>query len=493
MDVFVIVAVLLFVAIHYWRLNRNTPITKWPFMGMLPGFLRNVSNFHDYTNSLLKQNGGTFIFEGAWLTNMNIVFTSDPLNVQHITSTSFENYGKGNEFTEIFEVLGDGIFRSDSHTWKYNRTLLHSIFKQESFKVFLHKTIEKKISSCLLMFLDHACKKGMQVDLQDVFQRLTFDNICCVVLGFDPACLSIDLPEISCEKAFTQAENTLFYRHVRPRFFWKLQKWLQVGEEKKFSENIKIIDQWLYSEIKSKRETQGHKQLDLLNTLTFEVGDGQNLIDDKFLRDTAINLLAAGRDTISSALTWFFWLVATHPFVEAKILEEVRENLSSREDNNWKDLGMEGLSKLIYLHGALCEALRLYPPIPFEHKSNLKSDVLPSGHVIKSNTMILYSLYSIGRVEEIWGEDCLEFKPERWVSKKGGTIHVPSYKFIAFNAGPRSRLGKDISFIELKMVAIAILLNYHIQVVEGHPIIPSLSVVLHMKHGLKINVKKRSF
>lgn len=319
MDVFVmgniLLAVLLFVAIHYWRLNRNTPITKWPFMGMLPGFLRNVSNFHDYTNSLLKQNGGTFIFEGAWLTNMNIVFTSDSMNVQHITSTNFENYGKGNEFTEIFEVLGDGIFRSDSHIWKYNRTLLHSIFKQESFKVFLHKTIEQKISSCLLMFLDHACKKGMQVDLQDVFQRLTFDNICCVVLGFDPVCLSIDLPDISCEKAFTQAENTLFYRHVRPRFFWKLQKWLQVGEEKRFTENIKIVDQWLYSEIKSKRETQGQKNIDLLNTLMFEVGDGQNLIDDKFLRDTAINLLAAGRDTISSALTWFFWLVASNtPF-----------------------------------------------------------------------------------------------------------------------------------------------------------------------------------
>ena len=32
---------------------------------------------------------------------------------------------------------------------------------------------------------------------------------------------------------------------------------------------------------------------------------------NKFLRDTTINLLAAGRDTISSGLTWFFWLVAT--------------------------------------------------------------------------------------------------------------------------------------------------------------------------------------
>ncbi|KAK2413777.1 alkane hydroxylase MAH1 [Trifolium repens] len=417
------------------------------------------------------------------------------MNVQHITSTKFENYVKGNDFEEIFEVLGDGIFRSDFHIWKYNRTLLHSIFKQENFQVFLHKTIEKKIFSCLLVFLDNACKKRLQVDLQDIFQRLTFDNICCIVLGFDPICLSIDLPEIECERAFTQLENTVFYRHVRPKFFWKIQKWLQIGEEKKFTENVKIIDQMLYSKIKSKKDQmQGEQQFDLLSILLKQsIGDGKNPIDDenKFLRDTSFNLLAAGRDTISSALTWFFWLVATHPFVEAKILEEIKENLPSRKDN-WKYLGVEGLNNLIYLHAVLCEVLRLYPPVPFEHKSSLKSDVFPSGHMVESNSRIVYSLYSIGRMEKIWGEDCLEFKPERWISKKGGIIHVPSYKFIAFNAGPRTCLGKDISFIEMKMIAASILLNYQIQVVEDNPIIPSISVVLHMKHGLKVNVKKRS-
>jgi cytochrome P450 len=345
------------------------------------------------------------------------------------------------------------------------------------------------------VFLDNACKKRLQVDLQDIFQRLTFDNICCIVLGFDPICLSIDLPEIECERAFTQLENTVFYRHVRPKFFWKIQKWLQIGEEKKFTENVKIIDQMLYSKIKSKKDQmQGEQEFDLLSILLKQsIGDGKNPIDDenKFLRDTSINLLSAGRDTISSALTWFFWLVATHPFVEAKILEEIKENLPSRKDN-WKYLGVEGLNKLIYLHAALCEVLRLYPPVPFEHKSSLKSDVLPSGHMVESNSRIVYSLYSIGRMEKIWGEDCLEFKPERWISKKGGIIHVPSYKFIAFNAGPRTCLGKDISFIEMKMIAATILLNYQIQMGEDHPIIPSISVVLHMKHGLKVNVKKRS-
>ncbi|KAJ1411960.1 Cytochrome P450 [Sesbania bispinosa] len=494
----ILVAILLFVLIHYWRLNKHSPITNWPLLGMLPSTLLNLSNYHDYLTSVLKHHGGTFMYIGPWLTNMNIVITSDPMNVHHITSTKFENYGKGSDFRDIFEILGDGIFRSDFETWKYNRTILHSIFKKPSFQLFIHKTIERKVDHCLLPFLDHAWKEGVQIDLQDAFQRLTFDNICSTVLGFDPNCLSIELPEVACEKAFNEAEDALFHRHIKPSCWWKLQKWLQVGAEKKFRENQRIVDQMLYAKITSKHKMQGQSssscstladesQLDLLNIIIKEVGNGQ--MEDKFLRDTAINLLAAGRDTISAGLTWFFWLVATHPSVEAKILEEIRENLC---EGNWKDLGVEGLKRLVYLHGAICEALRLYPPIPFEHKSALKSDVLPSGHLIKPNTMILYSLYSMGRMEEIWGEDCLKFRPERWISNRGGIIHVPSYKFIAFNAGPRSCLGKDISFIQMKMVAAAILWNYHIKLVEGHPISPSGSVVFHMKHGLKVMVTKRS-
>jgi cytochrome P450 len=94
-------------------------------------------------------------------------------------------------------------------------------------------------------------------------------------------------------------------------------------------------------------------------------------------------------------------------------------------------------------------------------------------------------------MDSIWGGDCLEFKPERWISEQGRIVHVRSFKFATFNAGPSTRLGKDISFIQMKMIASAIIWNYHVQVVEGHPISSSISVVLHMKHGLKVRISKR--
>ncbi|XP_061357511.1 alkane hydroxylase MAH1-like [Gastrolobium bilobum] len=496
------IALLIFLyRFHQKRCCRNpTFLINWPFLGNLPQVLCNLWRIHDFVTDALKPQGGTGVFIGPWFTNMNFLITSDPMNIHHIMSKSFDNYVKGPEFREIFQAFGDGIFTADSDTWKYNRSLFHSLFKQRSFEVFLVKTIQKKVEIRLLQILDHVQRQGIVVDLQDVFNRFTFDNICSIVLGHDPNCLSIDFPEVACEKAFNEAEECIFYRHIVPSSVWKLQKWLQIGQEKKMTEACKTFDEFLYACIASKREelskytesemAEAHVD-DLLAAMIMREEKGQ-VRDDKFLRDASFNLFVAGRDTITSALTWFFWLVATHPLVEAKILEEIKEKLGDEGEKNKQGvLGVEEVKKLVYLHGAICEALRLFPPIPIERKQALKGDILPSGHIVNPNSMILCSLYAMGRFEEIWGKDCLEFKPERWVSERGSIVYAPSYKFISFNAGPRTCLGKDLSFIQMKIVATAILYNYRVHVVEGNFVTPSHSIVLLMKYGLKVRLTKR--
>ncbi|XP_058773100.1 alkane hydroxylase MAH1-like [Vicia villosa] len=474
------------------------PILKdYPFLGMLPTLFCNLWNFHDFLSEKLKMHHrGTAEFMGPWFTNMNYLVTSDPINVHHMLSKCFDNYVKGHEFRDIFEAFGNGIFISDSDTWKYNRSLFLSVFKQRGFQLFQEKVIQNKLETSLIPLLDHLQQQGSVVDLQDVFNRFTFDNICSVILGCDPNCLSIEFPDVACEKAFEQIEKCIFYRHVMPRSFWMLQKLLQVGEEKKMTKACKEFDQFIYANIESKREelrkgiVQNVEMVDVLTTFMSAEKSSQVIAhDDKFLRDAASNLFIAGRDTITSALTWLFYLIATHPLVEAKILQEIKENFGTINIEN--KLGVDDVKKLVYLHAAICETVRLFPPVPFERKKAVKDDILPSGHVVNRNAIILFSLYSMGRVEETWGKDCLEFKPERWISERGGIVHEPSYKFISFNAGPRTCLGKDLAFIQIKMVAIAILCNYHIQVVKGDIPTPNLSIVLLMKNGLKVRIKKR--
>ncbi|XP_065879218.1 alkane hydroxylase MAH1-like [Euphorbia lathyris] len=473
--------------------KRKSVVINWPVFGMLPGLAWNISRVHDFATDLLMQNGGTFMFKGPWFTGMDFVLTSDPMNVNHFLSRNFSNYLKGNEYKEIFEPLGDGILAVDSDIWKIQRRIIHSLFHNKRFKAAVERILNHKISNGLFPVLENASKLGNVVDLQDIVQRLTFDNICMLIVGFDPKCLSVELPRVAIEKAFHDMEEAGLHRHLVPSSIWKLQRFLQVGKEKTFRIAWKVLESFVVQHISSKRQQQLNQlETDDFNVLTYFLSEveenGINIKSDKFLTDMAFNLLGAGRDTIAAALVWFFWAVGTHPLVEKKIYQEMKDNLQMKENHTFS---FEELNKLVYLHAVICEVLRLYPTIPFDHMMSIEEDTLPSGIKIPGNQKLIYSLYSMGRMEEIWGKDCLEFRPERWISKNGEIVHVPSYKFIAFNTGPRSCLGKNLTFIQMKAIASAVISNYCFQVVRTYPAKPTPSIVLYMKDGLEVRVSKR--
>ncbi|GAV68559.1 p450 domain-containing protein [Cephalotus follicularis] len=495
-----LIAIICFLLMCYSRKRNSYILTTWPIVGMLPALLCNARYIHDFTTQLMKRSGGTFEIKGPWFPNMDFLVTSDPKNVNHILNRNFPNYEKGSKFREIFEPLGNGIFSSDSDAWKVQRKMMQSLIKNSKFELFLTKTVCKKVITGLVPVLDHISRHSLVVDMQDLFQRYAFDNICSLVFGFDPNSLSVGFPKFLHAEAFDVIEQAVMYRHILPTWFWKLEKWLQIGEEKKLKIANNILDKFIYLHIYKKLEIlrttktliEG-KEWDLFTTLMAEE-EGENVTTkkcDKFLRDFVFSLVAAGGDTVSGALSWFIWLVATHPSVETKIIEEIESNFPQKQVGKLRCFSSDELNKLVYLHATVHETLRLYPTVPFNHKTTVEADTLPTGHRVGPRTRVLIPFYAMGRMEEIWGKDCLEFKPERWIDDQGSMIHVPSYKFTAFNSGPRSCLGKDVSLIQMKIVAIIVFQNYHVQVVEGHKVSPSNSVILHVHGGLKVRITKR--
>ncbi|KAJ4917477.1 hypothetical protein Rs2_03027 [Raphanus sativus] len=151
----------------------------------------------------------------------------------------------------------------------------------------------------------------MVVDLQNVIQRFTFDTTFVLVTGFDPKTLSIGMPEDEYAKALDVLGEGIFYRHVIPKFLWKLQKWIGFGQEKRTMEADATFDCVAAKYILAKRkevrpqgtdQSNGECQEDLLtshmklDTTKYEL---LNPSDDRFLRDTIWAFNLAGIDTMA--------------------------------------------------------------------------------------------------------------------------------------------------------------------------------------------------
>uniref|UniRef100_A0A0D3F754 Cytochrome P450 n=2 Tax=Oryza TaxID=4527 RepID=A0A0D3F754_9ORYZ len=144
-----------------------------------------------------------------------------------------------------------------------------------------------------------------------------------------------------------------------------------------------------------------------------------------------------------------------------------------------------------YLHAALTEAMRLYPPVPVDFKEALADDVLPDGTPVRARQRVIYYTYAIGRDPASWGDDAAAFRPERWM--RGGAFAggESPFKYAVFNAGPRLCIGKRFAYTQMKTAAAAVLSRFAVEVVPGQEIKPKLTTTLYMKNGLMVRFRRR--
>ncbi|GAB4850623.1 hypothetical protein Ancab_029932 [Ancistrocladus abbreviatus] len=521
----VLLAVIVFVVIHSLRQKKRQGLPVWPVVGMLPSLLVGLRrNIYEWITEVLCRRSGTFRFKGPDFSNLNCIVTSDPRNLEHLLKGKFSNFPKGGYFrSTVRDLLGDGIFNADDERWQRQRKTASVEFHSTNFRQHTTESLLELVHSRLLPVLEDAVDNSTAIDLQDILLRLTFDNICMIAFGVDPGCLRPGLPEIPFARAFEDATEATVLRFVTPTWIWTAMRWLNLGSEKRLRDSVKVVDHFADQVIKTRKkellekldinddEEREHKcnnnnkndtkkeSSDLLTVFMRLRDEKGKPFSEKFLRDICVNFILAGRDTSSVALSWFFWLLDKHPEVEERILKEVCRMIAERKDEGGgakrgvnKDVifKAEEVKRMEYLQAAISEALRLYPSVPVDHKQVVEDDIFPDGTVLKKGTKVIYAIYAMGRMEAIWGKDCREYRPERWL-RDGRFVSESAYKFTAFNGGPRLCLGKEFAYYQMKFAAATILYGYHVKVVKDHPVVPKLALTMYMKYGLKVNLIRR--
>ncbi|XP_009113810.1 cytochrome P450 86B1 isoform X1 [Brassica rapa] len=480
-------------------LSKGGPV-MWPVLGMAPVLALNIDDLLGWCTRSLVRAGGTFHYRGVWFGGFYGILTANPANIEHILKTNFKNYPKGEYYRERFrDLLEDGIFNADDELWKEERRVAKTEMHSSRFLEHTFTTMRDLVKKKLMKLMEKMATSKRVFDLQDVLVRFTFDNICISAFGVDPGSLGVDLPEITFAKAFEEATEYTLARFLMPPFVWKAMRFLGIGSERKLKKAVIVVHAFANKIVREKRNKMrklrslNDDSSDLLSRLMqreYEKEEGK-YFSDKYFREFITSLIIAGRDTTSVALVWFFWLVHNHPQVEKRILSEIKEIHGKRAPQETHEpFSAQELNEMVYLQAALTESLRLYPSVPMEMKQALEDDTLPDGTRVKKGARVFFSIFSMGRIESIWGKEWEEFKPERWI-KEGNIVSGDQFKYVVFNAGPRLCVGKKFAYTQMKMVAAAILMRYKIKVVEGQTVVPKLTTTLYMKNGLLVTLQPR--
>lgn len=451
---------------------------SYPVVGSLFAFSKNGGRLVQwYAEMLAESPTQTILVER--LGAVRTVVTANPANVKYILKTQFDNYPKGKPFTAILhDLLGKGIFNSDGKAWKLQRKVASYEFNTRSLCEFVLRVVEE-VTDRLLPILDEASETGRGLDFQDILQRFAFDNICKVAFGIDPASLDASLSVSEFAHAFDMATELCARRSTAPiSLVWKIKRMLNIGSEKRLRRAVKAVHEFAMDVIRQRRRemsSTGPCKQDLLSrfmalaNVQADLTERETHLSEEFLRDTIINFLLAGRDTTSAALTWFFWLLSSHLHVEEAIHREIACLIATRPEpkcHNPFVFSYQELQSMHYLHASICESMRLYPPIPWDSKHALHNDVLPDGTFVPKGTRVTYHSYAMGRLNAIWGADCLQFKPERWVNEEGRFVPKCPFKFPVFQGGVRVCLGKDMAFLQMKYIAASVIPRFRIRPVH---------------------------
>ena len=313
------------------------------------------------------------------------------------------------------------------------------------------------------------------IDIQDYFMRYTLDSFC--EIGFGIQINSIAAESNHFAKAFDVVQ---YHSAIRGHFgkLWKIKE--KIIRPTEFYKNLEYMDNFVF-EIINERKKESPEQLaersDLLSKL---LTANKNASNDE-LRDFVMNFLIAGRDTTAVLLTWCIYLLCNNSDVTEKLLGEINENLAEDEAPTFQNT-----KSLIYMKQVLQETLRLYPPVPIDGFDAEKDCILPGGFKIEKGTPVLYCAWDLHRRPEYWGADSLSFKPERFA-----TPPAP-YTWIPFHAGPRECLGKEMAYLEAKIMLCNFLRKYNFSLDSNQVVETKQGIILTALNGVRVHLAERT-
>jgi cytochrome P450 len=393
------------------------------------------------------------------------IVTTNPDVIQHVLKANAENYQKSEiQVKRMGHFLGKGLLTTHGEAWRTQRRLIQKGFDRKQLEA-LSAIMQDSLAESLRDF-DRQVRVG-PVDIYPQLMKMTFAMVARSLFGARLQDEDIDLVS----HTICTVQEFIVRQTLQPY----LNPWFEVSGELRRHEDMRArADGILLEYIRKRRhEAPGH---DLLQTLMdARYSDGEGMSDDLVLSES-MQLLVAGHETSSNALSWLLYLLSSRP----DCLDRVRQEFDSVLGD--APLSFGDVPRFEFATQVIQEALRLYPPFWMIDRMAVADDRAGDVAIPRGSTVIVF-VYGAHHAQRYWQRP-ESFDPERF-TKANEKLQVP-FTYLPFGGGPRGCIGGNYAMLQILMILSVLLRRYDFQLTPGQTIEARPMVILRPKHGIRM-------
>lgn len=368
-----------------------------------------------------------------------VILSRDNEFAEHILQKNHKNFQKSELQTKfISKYLGKGLLTANGDFWLKQRRLIQPAFHKQKMNQLvqnMQRTIINELKDL---------PEDKEVASFPILNNLAFNVVAKSLFHIS----AIEEKMERLKQIIIRVQEFLIKEIRVPHKAWWFKISGQIAKHQKLALETDVIIREII-EARKKSEEQHNDLLDMLLETRYE--DTGEAMSTQQLIDEIKILFIAGHETTANALTFTLHLLANHPEIQQKVLDEILE-IESQTDEV-----IEQLQKMTYINAVINESMRLYPPAWITDRENINDDEF-LGYTLKNGTLIGVSFYEIHRNPKYWKNPEV-FNPERFL----GEQKKESYKyFYPFGAGPRMCIGLGFAIYEMGLSISYIVKNYKI-------------------------------
>ncbi|KAI0721162.1 cytochrome P450 [Fomitopsis betulina] len=455
-------------------------------------FDRRGLRFHE---QLAQDYGPVVKIHGPFL--RKILYLFDPRALHDIIAKQQAIFEEGRNFTDANQLLfGPGLLSTVGEQHRRQRKILNPLFSIAHMRRILpvFYTVSHTLRDAIACRLNEGPR---EIDLLDWASRTSLELIGRAGLGYNFNAFTDDAEDEyahALKNTFAALQDVFILRPLLPYLTAIGPPWFRrrIAESipyaplqriKAFIDTMAAHSEEIFVEKKTslgEDDIAAYERADIMAVLVKEnmmASDEDKLPEREIVAQVSTMTLAA-TDTTANSLGRVLYLLALYPEAQARLREEIVE--AGRD----AELPYDDLMQLPYLDSVVRETLRLYPPATLLSREALGDTVLPLSQPIHctdgttvtelpiaKGTEIFVGVLGANTNKDLWGEDALEWKPERWLATLPDAVMeapIPGVytKSMAFLGGKRACIGFKFAEMGIKAVLCALIPVFSFAVIK---------------------------